>query len=301
MRAYLIRSARFICVYKLLELFYDVNVIQTEQNSVSINMIHNDENPQNTDGNEEQMTKQRDSISRTILERLKMHGQNQQDVANIFGRTRAWASQEFFGEPERTIRRLFVHQPDALNDMARIAGWENARTMMTELEIMPSGFSEKQPKNFEPYQVGHAIRFLGEIHGARSRLPLRDKSLTRPQWVYPPRGILHPPDRRNTYRPEDVYVVKVLGDSMTCSEVQHTIPEGSMVALHTKLEPRKRDIVAAWVVSLGIDVLKTYGKGLNDEVVLESYNPAGARFPTSQYELVLQGVYIGHWMEGRRG
>ena len=88
---------------------------------------------------------------------------------------------------------------------------------------------------------------------------------------------------------------------MTCSEVQQTIPEGSMVALHTKLEPRKRDIVAAWVVSLGIDVLKTYGKGLNDEVVLESYNPAGARFPTSQYELVLQGVYIGHWMEGRRG
>jgi hypothetical protein len=103
------------------------------------------------------------------------------------------------------------------------------------------------------------------------------------------------------YRPEDVYVVKVLGDSMTCAEVQHTIPEGSMVALHTKLEPRKRDIVAAWVVSLGIDVLKIFGRGLNDEVVLESYNPAGARFPTSKYELVLQGVYIGHWMEGRRG
>ena len=72
------------------------------------------------------MTKQRDPISRTILERLKAHGQNQQDVADIFKRTRAWASQEFFGEPERTIRRLFVHQPDALNDMARIAGWENA-------------------------------------------------------------------------------------------------------------------------------------------------------------------------------
>ena len=93
MRAYLIRSERVICVYKLLELFYDVNVIQTEQNSVSINRKRNDENPKNADENEELMTKQRDPISRTILERLKMHGQNQQDVADIFKRTRAWASQ----------------------------------------------------------------------------------------------------------------------------------------------------------------------------------------------------------------
>jgi SOS-response transcriptional repressor LexA len=95
-------------------------------------------------------------------------------------------------------------------------------------------------------------------------------------------------------------VVKVVGDSMTSPDVQESIPSGSFVAVHSKLEPTKRDIVAVWVTALGIDVLKSFNTGLREEVVLESYNPLGARFASSKYELRLQGVYIGHWMAGRR-
>jgi hypothetical protein len=235
-------------------------------------------------------------VNTLLRTRLKERGLSQHEAARIFNRTRAWASQELFSEPDRALRRQLIVQPDSVEEFAVWLGWVNTRAMFADLGLLPESLTGTRAE----MPTFPKVRFMGEIHAARARKPLRDRSLEKPVWIEIPPDILHPIGRKHPYNASDVFVVKVVGDSMTSPDVQESIPSGSFVAVHSKLEPTKRDIVAVWVTALGIDVLKSFNTGLREEVVLESYNPLGARFASSKYELRLQGVYIGHWMAGRR-
>lgn len=106
------------------------------------------------------------------------------------------------------------------------------------------------------------------------------------------------------YRPEDMFILDVNGDSMTCADVQRTIPAGaSILCLRYPgpKEPRPNSIVVAWIPEIGKDgigVIKKFGKGRNDEVVLESYNPSGPRFPAQKYPgMKIQGIVLGFWVQ----
>jgi SOS-response transcriptional repressor LexA len=103
------------------------------------------------------------------------------------------------------------------------------------------------------------------------------------------------------YKAEDMFILDVTGDSMTCRDVQKRIPEGSSVLFHRNLEPRNNRIVVAWIPEIGpegVGVLKVYKKNGNDEVVLESYNPRGPRLPAARYPgMRIQGVALTYWMD----
>lgn len=106
------------------------------------------------------------------------------------------------------------------------------------------------------------------------------------------------------YRREDLFVLDVTGDSMTCADVQRSIPAGaSILCLRYPgpREPRPNSIVVAWIPEIGKDgigVIKKFGKGKNDEVVLESYNPTGPRFPAQRYpNMRIQGIVLGFWVQ----
>ena len=234
-------------------------------------------------------------VNTLLRTRLKERGLSQHEAAKLFNRTRAWASQELFSEPDRALRRQLIVQPDSVEAFAVWLGWVNTRAMFADLGLLPESLTGTRAE----MPTFPKVRFMGEIHAARAEVSLKDRSLEKPVWIEIPPDILHPQERKHPYNVADVFVVKTVGDSMTSPEVQESIPTGSLVALHAKLEPRKRDIVAVWVEDLGFDVLKVFNLGLREEIVLESYNPLGARFASSKYELRLQGVYIGHWTAGR--
>jgi SOS-response transcriptional repressor LexA len=108
------------------------------------------------------------------------------------------------------------------------------------------------------------------------------------------------------YHPEELFVIRVVGDTMTCEEARRGVPEGAFVVVHSKLAPRTNDLVIAWIPSApgfdeGLGALQVYNRK-HPEVVLESYNPRGPRFGAQTYpDMTIQGVYIGHWVAGRRG
>jgi transcriptional regulator with XRE-family HTH domain len=102
------------------------------------------------------------------------------------------------------------------------------------------------------------------------------------------------------YSPEELFILTVSGDSMACQDVQKAIPNGAHVLflrVPGRKEPRKKDVVVAWIPSINSGVLKEFNK-LGDEVVLESYNPYGARFPARAYpDAIIQGISLGYWLE----
>jgi SOS-response transcriptional repressor LexA len=106
------------------------------------------------------------------------------------------------------------------------------------------------------------------------------------------------------FDPDDLFILDVTGDSMTCEEVKRSIPEGSSVLFHSKLEPRKGEVVVVWIPELGpkgVGVLKVFSRDKDEEIVLESYNPRGPRLPAQRYPgMRLQGVAIATWRELRR-
>jgi SOS-response transcriptional repressor LexA len=96
----------------------------------------------------------------------------------------------------------------------------------------PMADSEREEKN--------QLRFLGTIqaginheHGPNGKNELIDCSTS----------II------KRYRRDQLFVLKIVGDSMTSATVRNSVPEGSYVVFHSALEPRHGDLVAAWVCS----------------------------------------------------
>lgn len=125
----------------------------------------------------------------------------------------------------------------------------------------------------------------------------------------PDAGVVEHPERRwmpnhpalEGYRDEDLVTLDVVGDSMACEDVRLTIPEGSTVYLHTRLEPQPGDIVAVWLERGQTGVLKVYQPSEAGHVILQSYNDHHAPIVLQSGERdYLQGVYLAHITGGRR-
>ena len=97
----------------------------------------------------------------------------------------------------------------------------------------------------------------------------------------------------NRYNPEDIFVLTVVGDSMTCSEVRKTIPEGSEVYFHRSLQPNNGEVVAVWLEDRDIGVIKIYRPD-RETSVLESYNHKHTPILIDERnQATVQGVYVG--------
>ena len=95
------------------------------------------------------------------------------------------------------------------------------------------------------------------------------------------------------YNPEDIFVLTVVGDSMTCSEVRKTIPEGSEVYFHRSLQPNNGEVVAVWLEDRDIGVIKIYRPD-RETSVLESYNHKHTPILIDERnQATVQGVYVG--------
>ncbi|NJK43974.1 MAG: hypothetical protein HC933_06525 [Pleurocapsa sp. SU_196_0] len=155
------------------------------------------------------------------------------------------------------------------------------------------------PVDAKPAPPGVEVRHLGLVQ-AMMQL---DKGTLRNGGVHRARRVACPLPAALKYNPDDLYVLDVNGDSMTCPDVQKTIPAGSSVLFHAKLEPRNGKIVAAWLPGIGpsaggMGVLKTFRRKETEGVVLESYNPSGARYPAQLYpDMMIQGVCLGFWLD----
>lgn len=70
-----------------------------------------------------------------LRRRLHDNRMSQADASRIFGKSRAWGSQELFADPKKTLRRMLVDQPAAVEEFARKLGWIDASEMLSELDI----------------------------------------------------------------------------------------------------------------------------------------------------------------------
>lgn len=120
-----------------------------------------------------------------------------------------------------------------------------------------------------------------------------------------------PLESATKYPDDELYVLTVNGDSMVSQDVRQSIPPGAHILVRAvstpkrTLEVKPKQIIVAWIPELGSDgvgVLKRFGRGKTDQVVLESYNPTGPRFPAQSYpRMKAQGVVLGYWVDFGEG
>lgn len=116
--------------------------------------------------------------------------------------------------------------------------------------------------------------------------PLRLVSV--PQWIL---------DR---YDLEDIFVMSVEGCSMACDDVRRSIPEGSEVYFHARLQPEVGEVVACWLPKQEMGILKVYRPEAG-YVVLQSYNEKEPPIIIDDDNPgMLQGVMIGDSRPRRR-
>jgi SOS-response transcriptional repressor LexA len=145
------------------------------------------------------------------------------------------------------------------------------------------------------------VPLLGSVAAMVQGKKKRGKQSFKPQLVSIPSSI------RRHYKPEDIYALLVTGESMVDEGARRSIPEGYTIAIHRELQPRRGDVVVAWIPDYpdtedGLGVLKVFTPSHKDDVVLDSYNRQGLRLRAADYpNMELQGVFIGAWYAGRKG
>ena len=139
---------------------------------------------------------------------------------------------------------------------------------------------------------GPKVRLLGEIGaGLSTGAAAGDSTLVSvPDWI------------AEKYDLNDVFAVDCVGSSMTCEIVAKTIPEGSRVFFHAKLQPYKGEVIACYLKAHDMSVMKLYMPEKN-YAVLESYNPlyrSKAIIIDENNPGEIQGVYLAHTVAGPR-
>lgn len=92
----------------------------------------------------------------TVLrERLRNAHMSQATAARLFGKSRAWGSQELFADPKKTLRRLLIDQPAAVAEFARALGWQSREEMVAALDLFEEGRAlEAAPRKATPLPAG---------------------------------------------------------------------------------------------------------------------------------------------------
>lgn len=87
-----------------------------------------------------------------IILRRRLHdaGLSQAEVARMFGKSRAWGSQELFSDPKKTLRRMMIDQPATVAEFARSLGWADRDEMISELDLFDDDFSADPARSGPP-------------------------------------------------------------------------------------------------------------------------------------------------------
>lgn len=97
------------------------------------------------------------------------------------------------------------------------------------------------------------------------------------------------------YAPDDVYALRVNGNSMLSDDARRSIADGSIVLVNEHLQPLAGQLVVVWLHDQDLGVIKAWNpKG--DGVWLVSYNGEHAPIHVDEASPgTLHGVVIGHW------
>lgn len=98
-----------------------------------------------------------------------------------------------------------------------------------------------------------------------------------------------------TYRPEDLYLLEVTGDSMVSEDARKWVPPGSIIIVHEHLQPQPGQIVVAWLEDEDMGVLKVFEER-DGETWLMSYNASHSPIHISdETPALLRGVMVANW------
>lgn len=106
-----------------------------------------------------------------ILLRKRLHeaGLSQAAASRIFRRSRAWGSQELFADPKKTLRRMIIENPAAVDEFAITLGWRSWEEMAQELNVFEDEMSalvETRSETTQPkFEVVPALRDAIERFG----------------------------------------------------------------------------------------------------------------------------------------
>jgi transcriptional regulator with XRE-family HTH domain len=171
-------------------------------------------------------------------------------------------------------------------------------TLITNANQDSSVFT--MPQGAERPDGGVLVKHLGFVQAINENI----RPMIKKGGIHPKHRLVECPlPIARKYSPDQLFVLTVDGDSMTCEHVKRTIPEGTSILflqVPGPKEPRAKSIVVTWIPELGpfgVGVLKLFKPG-KDGVVLESYNPKGARFAAKDYPgMIVQGIALGGWAE----
>lgn len=106
------------------------------------------------------------------------------------------------------------------------------------------------------------------------------------------------------YKPEDLYLLEVTGDSMVSDDARRFVPPGSIIIVHEHLVPEPGQVIVAWLEHEDMGVLKVYDEK-DGETWLVSYNSTHPPIRvTEETPASLRGVMVANFMRApgfRRG
>lgn len=226
---------------------------------------------------------QKPEYGRAIAARRAYLGKSALDIENIYGSALY----------QKLIYRLENGKKHPLSlDLAGFAAllealeWTTkefeAATGLNVPEALKGGF-ETMP-NVAPAATGGATAMhYGFVSAGKNGNgnSIKPHPVTIPTWI------------SDRYNPDDIFVLTVVGDSMTCEDVRKNIPEGSEVYFHKSLRPERGEIIAVWLDAHDFGVIKIY-KPQREFTVLESYNRSHKPITIDESNPgTVQGVYIG--------
>ncbi len=172
---------------------------------------------------------------------------------------------------QRTVSAIETGRQEPINLSAYRFGWlldalqwtPNQFSEATGLEVPSSLLRDVYPPEAKPLGEIVPIRYLGDVAGG---LFGSGQNVDDPKLIEVPRFFI------GTYNPADLFCLSVSGNSMASPDAKRSIPEGSLVLVHSKLERQSGRVVVCYLLDEGIGVIKTWQEA-EDGTWLTSYNP----------------------------
>jgi repressor LexA len=172
---------------------------------------------------------------------------------------------------QRTVSAIETGRQEPINLSAYRFGWlldalewtPNQFSEATGLEVPASLLREVYPPEATPLGEIVPIRYLGDVAGG---LFASGQNIDDPKLIEVPRFFI------GSYNPADLFGLSVSGHSMASPDAKQSIPEGSLVLVHSKLERHSGRVVVCYLLDEGIGVIKTWQEA-DGGTWLTSYNP----------------------------
>lgn len=207
-----------------------------------------------------------------IQQRMTQRELTQLAVAKALGRSQTWVSQSLLDDTERTIRRLWVSHPEAINRLLGLLDWDPAsfhRATGLDIPIPPSDKDEVTLVN-------------PDLRGGTRRIPVYDLLSAGPGGDGG--TVIAEVDIPEAWK-GDHAAYQVVGDSMS-----PRIPDGSTVIVRCQDYASPGNIIVAYSPEHGM-LVKLFERATDDgQCVLTSFNAAYAPIWADTDELRVYGI-----------